>query len=132
MLAMLLEMTSTFSCWAIIPVAPMLSARIVWIPYLCLDLGDLVDRVQRHLVLAVDHLLGGLEIAQRLHHARELEDRLHVRAFDHALHDRGLGRHRRGAAAVEAAALAHQALRIVEFHDADLADNIAVDRYLPV
>jgi hypothetical protein len=33
MLAMLLEMTSTFICWALMPVAAVLSARMVSAPY---------------------------------------------------------------------------------------------------
>jgi len=54
-IAMLFEMTSTFSCWASMPVAPMLKLRMEW-PSL-LDAGELADCGPHALVFAVDEFL---------------------------------------------------------------------------
>src|SRR4051794_16673346 len=89
MLAMLLEMTSTLSCWAAMPVAAVdraligRSSRYAAKP---------VDRPRGQIGGLVDHLGDALVSAADLDQPGDLGDGLDVGAFDHALADaRGRG-----------------------------------------
>src|SRR5579883_2080970 len=131
MLAMLLAMTSTLSSWAIIPVAAVLSARIVRV----LVYSATSARSRRHVgelgngvlvqVALVRQQLGDLRVGARdLDQARDLDDAADVRLLDRALDQLGVGIRRRGDAGrrdVEVVAFLLQLLRRREADDAELA-----------
>src|SRR5690242_17693731 len=113
MLAMLFEITSTLSCWAIMPVAATLKERMRLgllpsdgPPGSARDRDEVLDGVAVELVLSVDELLHALEGAHRGHEAGHLEHRHGVRALDGTLDEPSRGRPRHLGTGVEAAALA--------------------------
>src|SRR5690242_9146479 len=99
MLAMLLAMTSTLSSWAIIPVAAVLSARMARLPtlYSARHVGELLDGLLVQIALRLQQRGDLLVGARDRDQAGHLDDAVHVRFLDGALHDlgRGVGRRRR-------------------------------------
>src|SRR3546814_13070210 len=91
---MLLEITSTLSCCANMPVEAILrdligirpaDLRADWASGL--GVGEAADHVGEPLVLVLEHVVGGLERSEDLHHPGHPADRLDVRLFEHALGD---------------------------------------------
>src|ERR1043166_5920537 len=89
MLAMLLEMTSTFISWASIPVAPISMLRIMGqSPWLSRS-AEHAHGVAQPVVLGVDQIGDPLVRAGHVDNVGHLGDRLDVGGFHHALYDRG-------------------------------------------
>src|SRR4051812_26371186 len=93
MLAMLLEITSTFSCWAIIPAAATLSERMAGFRSSGPARAEQgVDGLARQVVINLDETLRAVERTLGLDQPRHLEDRLDVGALEHALNQAPRGR----------------------------------------
>src|SRR4029450_11360155 len=143
MLAILLEITWTFSSWAIIPVAAVWSARMMIASQTyagtsasfstalrrrwgeCGSVGELLDRAAPQVPELLQHG-GDLRVGSRhLDHARHLDHGVHVRLLDRALrHTRGGARILRchaGRRAEQAGAVFLQPLDVVEMNEAQLA-----------
>src|SRR3954447_23621754 len=129
MLAMLFEITSTLSCWAIMPVAATLKERMrLGAPSdgpsgSARDRDEVLDGVAVELVLGVDELLHALEGAHRGHEAGHLEDRHGVRALDRPLDEPSRRRPRHLGAGVETAALAGHRLLVAEGYELEPRDR---------
>src|SRR5258708_4957038 len=92
MLAMLFEMTSTFICWANMPVAAMLRDRMASYSLRAWSPTDPANDVAGTVVLVVHHCLHLLIAAGDLDHPRHLGDGHDVRFFERALDHLGIGR----------------------------------------
>src|SRR5262249_13564079 len=93
MFAMLFAITSTLSCWACMPVAAVLRARIYWSPRALAHTRKLVDRSAAKFIRLRDHLRDRGVGPADLDHVRQLLPGVDVRAFDEARRD--LAVHRR-------------------------------------
>src|SRR3990167_1419308 len=134
MFAMLFEMTSTLSCWAIMPVAAMLSDCMDFLPYFPKGAGaasgrrpEFLNGLATHLVRLVYEFLGARIGTRDVDHVGHLDDWLHIRAFERALHEAGVfnGDFRLGRVEHGVADIAH-VLRIFEGNDGKLAALAAI------
>src|SRR6201989_3105374 len=88
MLAMLFEMTSTFNCWAAIPVAAVRSACIIaW--SLLWGLGEPLDGGLRQVCAGVHDVCDLLVGPAHLDELGDLAHRLDIGVFQHALAQHG-------------------------------------------